>query len=285
MAYLVDADMKGSWYSHKFGETRTIHDRVVVQAETQDEACEKGRHYLQRKHKRMALVKSVSKVAVGSPNYTKETDFDRPWYEMNILAFDTETTGLDAEQNRIIELGFAKFNPETKQFESAGSYFVNDGHEVTPKITELTKITQEMIDDAPTFKNLLFTEKAIMEMFGWADLMLCHNRGFDMAFLLNSLLREQIELSLPPCMCSMEVGFKTDVGQPTGKSGAKLQRLEILAPLLGVDHGEAHRAGDDAKACGNVFLGLARKNEFFMRRGLPAREVVEFFDFCEWPGD
>ncbi len=95
---------------------------------------------------------------------------------------DTETTGLNQDTDKIMEIGLVVFeyDPETGQayrvLESFGA-LEDPGIPITPEITEITGITKEMvagkrIDDA-----------RVAELVTGASIVIAHNSKFDRPFL------------------------------------------------------------------------------------------------------
>ena len=64
------------------------------------------------------------------------------------VALDLETTGLDPERDRIIEVGATRFDSLGNELETF-SYVVNPGREVPAFIERFTGVTNEMTARAP----------------------------------------------------------------------------------------------------------------------------------------
>ena len=71
----------------------------------------------------------------------------------SFIAFDTETTGLKPDTDRIIEIGAVKFdkNGIIDKFET----LVNPQKSIPAECTAINHITNEMIKDAPLSKDAL----------------------------------------------------------------------------------------------------------------------------------
>ncbi len=125
------------------------------------------------------------------------------------LFFDTETTGLDAGGNQIIELAMVLVEPGDD-----GEPVVTDeqdlfirllhGQTVTPKIEELTGITEEMLANEGVPESE--AAAAFIEMYrkcGGETVLIAHNAQFDMQFLLKMLARngyDVIQEGIPDCI-------------------------------------------------------------------------------------
>ncbi len=96
---------------------------------------------------------------------------------MNFLAVDIETTGLSPVKDRIIEVAAIRYiDGEPKEhFEK----LINPGCRLPERIIELTGITQDMLVNAKT-------EREVMEeflSFAGGDVLLGHNISFDYSFI------------------------------------------------------------------------------------------------------
>ena len=92
-------------------------------------------------------------------------------------AFDTETTGLSPSKDRIIEIGAVKFNKDG--IISTWSKLFNPGVSISPFITNLTHITQEMLDCSDCIENHLSN---FVEFIG-DSILIAHNAQFDLNFI------------------------------------------------------------------------------------------------------
>lgn len=93
------------------------------------------------------------------------------------IVIDLETTGLSPQDDRIIEIGAVKVvNGEIiEKF----SCLVNPEREVSSRITELTGITQEMVDNEPKWADIC---GKLYEFLG-DYVLIGHNINFDYSFL------------------------------------------------------------------------------------------------------
>lgn len=97
------------------------------------------------------------------------------------VVFDFETTGLDAQSDKIIQIGAIKYrnHVEVDRFIS----LVNPKVNIPPKITQITGISNSDIKNAPTINVIL------PRFYEFIDdsVLIAHNASFDMKFLINNL--------------------------------------------------------------------------------------------------
>lgn len=270
--YLVRMKTLPSFYDVKFGKVKPRQWDMVVCTTDPDQAIDRARRATQLECGQLVIVTNVIELGlVTSDDFDTHDisplDLDRPWYEQRIVAFDVETTGLDSEEGRIVEIAFSEYSLETKSFGDPVSYLIDDGVEISKEASAINGITSEMLDGAPEFGALMHEFKKHITP---ETILVAHNRGFDMKFLVSSVARVGYPyMYIPPCFCSMELSMRTPVGQ-------RKHNLAAVAEALGLDGVNSHRAGDDAQLCGEAFIHLARQNETF--RGLTTRGAIAFFD-------
>ena len=154
--------------------------------------------------------------------------------------FDTETTGLDPGVEFMTEIGavIIKNGEVVDEFDT----FVKPGKPITPKITEITGITNEMVADAPSEKEAL---EAFLKFAG-GRILVGHNvHSFDMRFLRAAAKRSGIKLE-PTYIDTLTMAQTMYPGLHNYKQGTINKHLELPAY-------EAHRACEDSAALGRIF--------------------------------
>ena len=154
------------------------------------------------------------------------------------VAFDLETTGLDAQKDAIIEIGAVKFQGgrTLDTFET----FVNPQRRISPFISSLTGIGQRDLDRADTIERVA----ASFISFVGASPLIAHNADFDLGFLRNN----GIELT-NPVVDTFDLAYVVRPDSPS-------YSLENMAQHLEFAHDRPHRALDDAVAAKMLFLSL-----------------------------
>lgn len=173
-------------------------------------------------------------------------DLAAPWRDLPFVSVDVETTGLETDSCRVIEVGMVRF--ERGQVVERWGSLIDPGCPVPAKVTEVTGITDEMVKGQPSFRDLKW------EVFGRVRdrILVAYNADFDTAFLRNELARVGLTLPEVPVLDPLVWARKLmpserrfGLGAVTGKLGITLEN--------------AHRAVDDAEAAGRVLLRFADK--------------------------
>ena len=168
------------------------------------------------------------------------------------VAVDLETTGLNPDRDAITEIGAVKFRGE--QVLDAYSSLVNPGRKIPYKIIELTGITQEQADAAPSLASQLPKLARFVD-----DLpVVGHNVAFDLGFLQrHNVLRDNT---------SLDTWELARILMPH----AERYSLSKLAVSLGITRPATHRALDDAHVTQALFVAL-----FNQAMRLPAQTLQE----------
>lgn len=105
-----------------------------------------------------------------------------------LVVFDLETTGLDLAKDRIIQISYIKVDVDGT--EHPQNYFVNPEKPIPEIVQQLTSITDEMVKDAPTFKQL---SGKLLEEFSGCDFAGFNSNKFDVPLLAEEFLRSGID--------------------------------------------------------------------------------------------
>lgn len=177
------------------------------------------------------------------------------WKHLPIVAFDTETTGLDPYVgDRIIEVGLVVL-----QLDNAGnvisrddfSHLVNPGMPIPKKITQITGIRDEDVQGQPSFEELA---EEIGKRFQGA-IAVAHNYPFDAAFFTVEFAKAGVLWQEPlAAVDTVDLSMKL-------YPDVRGHKLGDVTKRLGVSLENAHRATDDAAACGYCFAEMVKRNE------------------------
>nr|WP_292815005.1 3'-5' exonuclease [Methanobrevibacter sp.] len=104
---------------------------------------------------------------------------------MKVVYFDTETSGLDCRDCKIIEL--AMLTVENGEIVDDYDEFVNIGEAISPKITKVTGITNDMLRTEGLKEEVVAAD--IRKKISPGTLMVAHNAQFDLSFVFHLLSR------------------------------------------------------------------------------------------------
>ena len=166
------------------------------------------------------------------------------------VVFDIETTGFSPVNNKIIEIGAVRV--EGGRITARYSTFVNPEVPIPYQIEKLTGIRDDMVLDAPKI------DKVLPEFLDFCQdaVLVAHNAGFDMSFILENAGRLGLEADFT---------YVDTVGiSRVLLTGQSKHTLDAVAKTLGVSLENHHRAVDDAEATADIFvkfIGMLEKEE------------------------
>ncbi|MBI2893094.1 MAG: 3'-5' exonuclease [Deltaproteobacteria bacterium] len=170
------------------------------------------------------------------------------WGSMALAAVDVETTGLDANADRVVELGIVLI--DGGEISGRRSWLLNPGTQVPKEALAVHGLTDADLAGAPRFAEILPEVRATLE----GRLPVAYNAPFDRGFLAAEILRLGEEL--PGTFRET-----TEWIDPLVWARARLPRdgsfkLSELTKRLGIELTNAHRALADAEAAARVLLRL-----------------------------
>ncbi len=178
--------------------------------------------------------------------------------DAEFVAFDIETTGLNAQRDRMTEIGAVIFSGG--EIRGTFNTFVNPGMHIPAEITQLTGIRDTDVADAPG-------EKEAMEQFmafAGNRPLIAHNAHFDVGFMTAASLRNGLRFN--------PVFLDTLALSQALLPELKRFKLDIVSNHLGLPQFTHHRASDDA-------MVVARMMEKFLpmlqRQGAKTVDDIE----------
>ncbi len=165
-----------------------------------------------------------------------------------LVVFDLETTGLDMINDRIIQISYVKVRPGDKDGEEVRkSLFINPGRPIPAFVQQLTGISEEMVKDAPTFKQLA---KQLADEFTGCDFAGFNSDRFDVPMLAEEFLRAGVDFDFSRCRLidAQNIFHKRE---PRNLAAA----YKFYTGHKMEDDFRAHRADQDAEATYRVLMG------------------------------
>ncbi|QWV99257.1 DNA polymerase III subunit epsilon [Geomonas nitrogeniifigens] len=158
------------------------------------------------------------------------------------LCLDTETTGLNHRQDKVIELGIVafEFDPDTGEIyriTDRYSGFEDPGFAIPPEVREITGISDDMV------AGQAFDDAFINALADRCDLVIAHNAAFDRKFVES---RFPAFVNLPWACTVCQIDWSAE--------RLSSRTLEFLLFKTGSLTINAHRALDDAEGVLGLLL-------------------------------
>lgn len=164
--------------------------------------------------------------------------------QAEFVVFDLETTGAKAPPCRITEIGAYRVRGGVvaEEFHT----LVNPEMPIPPFIMGLTGISDEMVKDAPKFREIAAD---FLDFIG-DSVLVAHNAGFDMRFLNHEIGKVYEDYRVGnPSLCTVQLSRKL-------LPHINNHKLVTVADYFSVELLNHHRATDDAYATAKIFVNL-----------------------------
>ena len=159
------------------------------------------------------------------------------------IAFDVETTGLNPQENEIIEIGALKVRDG--RVAERFMEFIRPSAPLAPAITNLTGITDEMLSGARPRCSVI----ADFLDFCEDDVLIGHNVIFDYSFMKCSASAENLPFEKSG-IDTLKIAQKVHKDLPSKSLGS-------LCDYYHIENRSAHRAYHDALATAKLYQTLA----------------------------
>ena len=202
-----------------------------------------GRHYPGIAH----LVK------VRAAGVASEFEASSSWVDQTIALIDLETTGRDAANDRIIEIGVVL--GRGGEVIARMGWLIHPGRPIPKESTAVHGIKDADVEGKPTFLETIPEVLAALE----GAIPAAYNASFDRSFLLAELDRSGLRLESPPPAVRRDVDWIDPLAFARELHKDEQSRaLGEMAARLGIQLETAHRATDDAEAALRVLYAFAK---------------------------
>ncbi|MEX1054642.1 MAG: exonuclease domain-containing protein, partial [Rhodothermales bacterium] len=161
--------------------------------------------------------------------------------EASFVIVDTETTGSNSSNDRIIEVGAVRV--QSGQIVDRFQQLINPECAVPRRITWITGISTAMVFDKPAIKEVM---PRFADFLG-ASVFVAHNLAFDLGFVNGELLRLESNPITNHTLCTLRLARRL-LPELRSKS------LASLTDFYKIRVQRRHRALEDAEATAEVFL-------------------------------
>lgn len=180
-------------------------------------------------------------------NYPKliTTDAFKKISQKCYVVFDLETTGLDADHDRIVEIGAVRV-AGGQITDQIFHQLIDPKIKMPPEASAVNHITDDMLKGKPYIKPVL----ADFLRFVNDDVLVSHNGGFDAAFLDNACAR---------CGYDAPQKYFDTMRLSVYWPRLKNRKLETFLKAAGIENDGAHRAMSDAMATAKLCVASMAK--------------------------
>ncbi len=171
---------------------------------------------------------------------------EKLWNEIDLVGFDTETTGKYPLTAEVCELAAVKWRGG-KVVETY-STLLKPSKAMDAEVIAIHGITNDMVENAPRMAEKI----AEFHRFVQGSVLVAHHAPFDLGFLAIEFEKAGLPLPETPILCSSLLSRRLF---PESEN----HRLQTLIKFFSLPQGAAHRALDDAKACLEVGVRCLEK--------------------------
>ena len=188
---------------------------------------------------------------VAAIGVADEFPVETPVTELPIVAIDTETTGRDPVNDRVVEV--AVVTSDGNNITERASWLINPGRPIPKEATDIHQITDADVADQPTFGDVMPSILAALA----GKVPLAYNAEFDKAFLVAECDRCQVVAGRPVPALRRNVEWMDPlIWVREIQRNERSRALGEVCQRLGIPLDNAHRATDDAEAALRVLFAI-----------------------------
>ncbi len=160
---------------------------------------------------------------------------------LQFVVVDLETTGGNPETEKIIEIGMVRI--ENRKISEERSFLINPQKEIPDFVQKLTGIRKADVEHSPLIEEVI---DEIIQFIG-SSILVAHNTSFDIPFL-NGVLKKLQRPTLENKVICTNIMTKYLIPDIMSSN------LNYMSQIFNIDHSQAHRAIEDARATGMLLL-------------------------------
>jgi DNA polymerase-3 subunit epsilon len=169
-------------------------------------------------------------------------DAEDSFYQSTFSVVDVETTGSFAATDRIIE--FAGYKVHEGKIIDGYNTLINPRRHIPNFISNMTGITNEMVYNAPSFREVAGNISRFLE----GTVFVAHNSHFDYSFVKSEMERAGFDFDMPQ-LCTRKLSSRLLRHLPH-------KALDQVCHHLGIKINGRHRAYGDARATAHLLIEL-----------------------------
>ena len=158
-----------------------------------------------------------------------------------IICFDLETTWTNPKTDKIIEIAMIKLREDNFEIIDSYNSFINPEIPIPTVISSITNIFDEDVSLAPKIQEI---KQEILD-FIWNNILLWHNVGFDINFLIENWINVERNLKIDTFFIANFLNFRNES-----------LNLEMLCKHYKIEISWFHRAINDTKATAELFAKM-----------------------------
>lgn len=183
----------------------------------------------------------------------------------NVVVIDVETTGTDVCNDRVVQIAARKLidGLSPSEQEPVKVHLINPGVPIPPQATEIHKITDEMVKDAPPFAAIA---KSLFQYLEGCDIAGYNILGFDIHVISEEFNR-----------CGIVWPVEGTCYFDAYRIFAEKERRDLSSAsryYLNKEHDGAHDAAADVSTTSDVLLAQLQKYEDL--KGMSAAELSKY---------
>lgn len=158
-----------------------------------------------------------------------------------IICFDLETTWTNPRTDKIIEIAMIKLREDNFEIIDSYNSFINPEIPIPTVISSITNIFDEDVSSAPKIEEI---KQEVLD-FIWNNILLWHNVGFDINFLIENWINVERNLKIDTFFIANFLNFRNES-----------LNLEMLCKHYKIEISWFHRAINDTKATAELFAKM-----------------------------